>query len=218
MKRSSILVGIVALCGILGILLFVITRRASEPLMYRGKPIEFWVAQLPVTPVPPPGVDLGNVRGFVKAMGQQYGSTNLSDDGSLDAIAAFGTNALPFLLAKLQGLDSVVKTEITKAATKAGVGYLPFRSADLGRLQAVTGLIHLKTLTPETGRTLAALRTNSNPSVASAAAYVLTRRAVLGDSPRLNPNAKAEQVGAANGSQPVGSATNQALPAAGSRR
>lgn len=217
MKCCRILLGIVALCGILGMLLFVTAHRASDPLMYRGNPIEYWVAQLPVTPIPPPGVDLGNVKGFVRAMGQQYGNTNRSDDDGLDAIAAFGTNALPFLLAKLQAVDSIVKSRITKAATDARVGYLPFRNADLGRLQAVTGLIHVRTLTPEAGRALAALRTNSNPSVATAAAHVLTRRAAVDAPSRVNPGAKAE-VGATNVGQPIRSEINDTSSAAGFRQ
>ena len=72
-----------------------------------------------------------------------------------------------------------MEREVTKMATNAGVGYLPFRNADLERLQAVTGLIHLRTLTPEARHLIASLRTNTNPDIASAAAYVLRRRAAL---------------------------------------
>ncbi len=125
-------------------------------------------------------------------MGQQYGGTNLTDRGSIDAIEAFGTNALPYLLARLQGLDSVVEKKITAAATNAGVAYLPFRKAEVERLQAVTGLIHA-TLTPEARQLIMALRTNSNPDIAAAAAYVLKRRAALGDSASANTTQSAEQ-------------------------
>jgi hypothetical protein len=225
MNRLRILLGIVAVAGILGALIFFFTRHAAKPLTYRGRSIEYWFAQLPVTPIPPPGVDLGNVRvhqmnvrGFIKSTGQQYGSTNLLDDAAIDAIAAFGTNAVPFLMARLQGLDSAAEKEITKAATNTGVGYLPFRNADLERLQAVTGLIHVKMMTPEASQSIMSLRTNSNPGIASAAAYVLKRRAALDDSSSADSARSAEPGGPANGSQPIRSATNSTLSAAGSRR
>jgi hypothetical protein len=71
MKRPRMLLGIVALAAILTALFFVLTHHTSKPLTYQGKPIEYWFAQLPVTPVPPPGVDFGNVRVFIKSTGQQ---------------------------------------------------------------------------------------------------------------------------------------------------
>jgi hypothetical protein len=218
MKRSRILVGIVALAVILTALFFVLTRHTPKPLTYQGKPIEYWFARLPVTPVPPPGVDLGNVRGFIESMGQRYGSTNLVDAAGLDAITEFGTNALPLLLARLQGADSVIEKAVTRAATNTGVGYLPFRNADLERLQAVTGLIHVKTLTPQARELITSLRTNPNRDIASAAAYILTRRAALGEPLALILERKAEPAGPADGSQPIRSETNQTPSAAGSRR
>jgi len=224
MNRLRILLGIVAVAGILGALIFFFSRHAAKPLTYRGRSIQYWFAQLPVTPIPPPGVDLGNVRGFmnvrgfIKSTGQQYGSTNLFDDAAIDAIAAFGTNAVPFLMARLQGLDSAAEKEITKAATNTGVGYLPFRNADFERLQAVTGLIHVKMMTPEASQLIMSLRTNSNPGIASAAAYILKRRAALDDSSSADSARNAEPGGPANGSQPIRSETNTTSSAAGSRR
>ena len=94
---------------------------------------------------------------------------------------AFGTNALPFLLAKLEGQDSVGERAVTKAAKMTGVRELPFRDAGWERLQAVTGLIEMKTLTPEVTQLITSLSTNRYTNVASAAAYVLTRRAERGD-------------------------------------
>jgi len=82
MNRARILVVILAIGGIVGALVLFLTRArdAAKPLTYRDRTIEDWFAQMPVTPLPPPGVDLGNVRGFIKSTGQQYGSTNLFDD------------------------------------------------------------------------------------------------------------------------------------------
>jgi predicted neuraminidase len=97
------------------------------------------------------------------------------------------------LLARLQGADSIVEKQITAVATNAGAAYLPFRKAELERLQAVTGLIHA-TLTPEARQLIMALRTNSNPDIAAAAAYVLKRRAALGDSASANTTQSAELI------------------------
>jgi hypothetical protein len=136
----------------------------SKLLTYQGKTIEYWFAQLPLnpmplTPMPPPGVEFSpNSQVFVTSYGQQYGSTNV--DG-IAAIEALGTNALPFLLAKLQGLDSFAKKVVTKAATNTSLGYLPFRKADLERSQAVTGLIYVRILTPEAKQLITSLRTNN---------------------------------------------------------
>ncbi|MHB8520282.1 MAG: hypothetical protein ACYDH9_05940 [Limisphaerales bacterium] len=94
MNHPRILLSIVVLAAILGALILVLTRETAKPLTYQGKSIEYWFKQLPVTPIPPSGVAPGvyqvNVRGFIKATGQQYGSTNVFDDGAIDAIAALG--------------------------------------------------------------------------------------------------------------------------------
>lgn len=171
--------GFLGLAALLVMWFLLQSLRSTKPLVYQGRPIEYWFARLPVTPVPPPGVVLGNVRGFIKSTGQYYGSTNLFEDTSLNAMAAFGTNALPFLLARLQGLDSVLEQQVTKAATNAGVAYLPFRRAELERLQAVTALIHAETLTEDARQRIVALCTNSHPDIAAAAAYILNRRKAL---------------------------------------
>ena len=56
-------------------------------------------------------------------------------------MAAFGTNAVPFLLDRLKGVDSKLELKIAEVATKSGPIPLPFRNADIERLQAVTALI-----------------------------------------------------------------------------
>ena len=187
MKRSWIFSCIVVLVAIFAATYLVLIRSNPKPLTYQGKPIECWFAQLPVTPIPPPEAVFGNIRGFIKSTGQQYGSTDLLADSGIAAIEALGTNALPFLLARLQATDSVSERAVTKVATNAGVSYLPFRNADLERLQAVTGLIRLKTLTPEAQLLITSLQTHANPGIASAAAYILKRRDALDVLPISKP-------------------------------
>jgi hypothetical protein len=182
MKRLPLLTGLVVLIVLL-IGLLAVRYNKPRPLTYSGKPLEYWFAQLPVTPVPPPGIDLGNVQGFVKNMGQTYGGNGPSGGDSITAIGSFGTNAIPFLLRKLQGIDSAIEQTVTRAATNAGVSYLPFRKAELERLQAVTGLIHTTSLPSDAQQTLVALRASTNRDIASAATYILTRRATLDAAP-----------------------------------
>src|SRR5262245_51882530 len=98
MKRLPVLAGLLVLFALIGLLF--VGYKKPRPLIYLGKPLEYWFAQLPVTPVPPPGIDLGNVQGFVKNMGQTYGGNGPSGGDSITAISSFGTNAIPFLLRK----------------------------------------------------------------------------------------------------------------------
>jgi len=116
MKRLPLLTGLLVLIVLL-IGLLAVRYKKPRPLTFSGKPLEYWFAQLPVTPVPPPGIDLGNVQGFVKNMGQTYGGNNSSGGNSIAAISSFGTNAIPFLLRKLQGIDSAIEQTVTRAAT-----------------------------------------------------------------------------------------------------
>jgi len=219
MKRPRVLVSLLAVVGISTAALFLtLMRQKPGPSKYLGKPIGYWFEQLPATPVPPPGVDLGNVQGFVKSMGQTYGGKDSSGGRSIEAITAFGSNAVPFLLRKLQGLDSAVEKAVTKAATNAGVAYLPYRQAELERLQAVTGLIHLKSLPPEAEHLLGGLRANTNRDIAWAASYVLTRRAALGAAPHLASEKSPQPRAPANEIPPIPLQTTGAAPAAGSSR
>src|SRR5690348_8696941 len=114
MKRVLIVFAVIAVVGV-GLTL-VLTRPKTEPLSYQGKSIEHWFAQLPVAVIPPPGSQFGNSRAVIKSYGQHYGGTNGSDPASVGATEAFGTNALEFLLAKLQEHDSAAERALTKAA------------------------------------------------------------------------------------------------------
>jgi len=107
--------------------------------------------------------------------GQEYGSTGFGDLRATEVMEFFGTNAIPFLLRKLEGRDSAIEKGVTAAASKAGINSLPFRNAELERSQAVTGLICLKTLPQDALHLIATLSTNSEPEIAGAASYVLKR-------------------------------------------
>ena len=181
MKRSLISVGIV----LISVVTFKLAweSRAPTRAAYQGRGIEEWFKELPLTVIPPPGTWFGDERARFKSYGQSYGSASPTSTSAAQALAAMGTNALPYLLEKLQGRDSGTERVLTRAARETGVRKLPFRDAELERLQAVSGLIELKTLTPEAWRVITGLTNSAQTNVAVAARYILTRRAERGDVP-----------------------------------
>ena len=144
----------------------------SKELRYQGQPIGYWFAQLPVTVVSSRTVariDSGTI------LGQVYGSTNVTS-GSFAAFDRFGTNAVPFLLEKLQGSDSVIEQKATWIVWRYTSKPLPVRNAIAERGQSVTALIHLKELSTNAVQALDRLSTNAEPDVARAAKYILNTR------------------------------------------
>lgn len=154
-----------------GILLLHFQYKKSQELKYEGRSIDYWFAQLPATVV--------SSQSIVKAqsitvLGKQYGSTdNVSK--SFEALDSFGTNAIGYLIEKLVEKDSIFEQKATEFALKLGVNSFPARNAMIERGQAVTGLIYLKELPPETVQTLINLSKSSRPEVAVAAKYIIQK-------------------------------------------
>ena len=61
-----------------------------------------------------------------------------------EAFQFFGSDAIPFLIEKLQHKDSALEVQATKLADKASLRPLPFRQAEIETNQAVTALVNLK--------------------------------------------------------------------------
>ena len=143
----------------------------NQELRYEGRSIDYWFSQLPVTMVSSQRI----IK--VESMtvnGKQYGSKG----GASKPFAAFnhfGTNAINYLMGKLVEKDSPIERKATKVALKLGVRSLPFRHSRMERGQALTGLLYLKELPPETKQTLTNLSGSSRPEVAEAAKYILRR-------------------------------------------
>ena len=114
----------------------------------------------------------------MSVMGQAYGPTNIANVGGVEAFDAMGTNAVGYLLSKLEGTDSLPEKALTSAATKVHMKSLPFRNAEIERMQAVTALTDIELLPPDAQARLKQLSTNTElKDVAAAAAYILKCRA-----------------------------------------
>jgi hypothetical protein len=154
-----------------GALLLHFQYKKSQELRFEGHSIDYWFAQLPATIVVSP-------QSIVKAqsitmLGKQYGSPdNVSK--SFAALDSFGANAIDYLIEKLVERDSTFEQKATEFALKLGVKSFPARNAMIERGQAVTGLIYLKELPPETVQTLINLSRSSRPEVAEAAKYIIS--------------------------------------------
>lgn len=157
------------------------------PLTYLEQPADYWFAKVPMTIIPAEGLSNPGAVGFSTYLGQRYGNTNPNEADGIKAFKAMGTNALPYLIGKLRGTDTILERALTKAATKASVSSVPFRDAELERLQAVTALIALEHIPTEAHRTLVELSAGDQTNeIARAASFILKRRATLNgeDGPR----------------------------------
>ena len=153
-----------------GALLLHFQYKKSQELRFEGRSIDYWFAQLPATIVSPQSIVKAQ---SITVLGKQYGSTgNVSK--SFAALDSFGTNAIGYLIEKLIEKDSTFEQKATEFALKLGVKSFPARNAAIERGQAVTGLIYLKELPPETVQTLINLSRSSRPEVAEAAKYIIS--------------------------------------------
>jgi HEAT repeat protein len=144
----------------------------QQELVYQGRSIDYWFAQLPITWVGPKGMLL--TGGSIIAFGQQYGN---QQDASLPfaAFDSFGNDAIPYLMSKLTSRDSTLELTARNAALKAKLRSFPTRMARIESFQAVTGLIYLKELPTDIIKTLTDLSKDTNSEVADAAGYVLSK-------------------------------------------
>jgi len=158
-----------------GVAVLLLRHRGSKELKYQSHPIEHWFAQLPATVVSTRSVSRAE---STTVLGQQYGNTG-GVSQCFVALDSFGTNAIPYYLWKLQNSDSFLEQKAVRLAVQSGVRTVPFRNAVIERGQAVTALIHVKELAPDTLQTLSHLSTNAQPDIAVAAKYVLAQREAL---------------------------------------
>ena len=154
-----------------GALLLHFQYKKRQELRYEGRSIDYWFAQLPATIV--------SSQYIVKAqsitvLGKQYGNTN-NVSKSFAALDSFGSNAIGYLMEKLVEKDSTFEQKATEFALKLGAKSFPARNAWVERGQAVTGLIYLEELPPETIQALTKLSRSSRPEVAEVAKYIIQR-------------------------------------------
>jgi len=146
-------------------------RESNQKLTFQDLSIDHWFTQLPLT-----FVQTNNLVFFSQAMSiatqrQTYGTTNKDNLSQVyAAFDSFGTNAIPYLLRKLQQDDSVARKQLARLAMKLGVRCIPFRAASAERAQAVTGLIRIKEQLPSsTLQVLSNLSVNSKAEIGCAA-------------------------------------------------
>jgi hypothetical protein len=139
----------------------------SEP-GYRNKPLSYWFNQL--------GLTCGGTNGAPLVMptcslpGRNYGNYLETDESVRAAFRGMGTNALPYLLRKLQETESVLHRPIQSTAIKLGFARLPLPSIDVQRRQAITGLVYLRPLPDWARSQLQNIKTTArNPKVKQAA-------------------------------------------------
>ena len=166
-QRTALILLVVGVGAILVICLY----PGKQELIYQGRSIDYWFAELPVTLVLPEFVATG---ASLTVLGQQYGN---EEDTSMSfaALDAFGIDAIPYLMKKLTGKDSAIEQAARNAARRVKIKSFPTRMAAIERGQAATGLIYMKELPPETVRTLTNLSRTSNSGVADAAKYILSK-------------------------------------------
>lgn len=165
------LIGLLLFCG-----KFIPARRP----VFEGKPLEYWLNQLP-------GTRQFRESRFTNVSltynltyyGKVYGPTNpvskleQIDEKAVQAIRTIGTNGLPKLLATLRKQDPSLQKKAARLAARWGWGrYLPDMS-DPGRWQAITAFRLLGSAANSAQPQLLVLSTNHDPSVSSAAAMVL---------------------------------------------
>jgi len=171
-NRSPRIFVLIVVFGIAGVIILWRGYQSRNEFKYQGRPFPAWFTQLPLTLVSSQQVMHTE---SITGMGQQYGGTG-NVARVFAALDSFGTNAIPYLLQKLQEEDSTIEEQATRLAVNSGVRSIPFRLAKFERSQAVSGLIRLRDLPRDTIEALARMSISARPDVAEAASYILRAR------------------------------------------
>jgi hypothetical protein len=152
---------------------------------YQGKSLAYWVNELPLTgPMFPanrptfPAKPFRQVEShFVAALmmndrgtnfdGTTYGSIAETPNASLKAVLALGTNAIPFLLRRLEQPNRrswIFQRWIQIVASRIGIKRRLFHVDGFEKEQAITGLLALSPLSADAVRQIEYLSTNGSDS------------------------------------------------------
>jgi hypothetical protein len=164
-------VALILLVVAIGSVLFLCLTPRRQELKYQGRSIDYWFTQLPPTIV---SSEVSMTAKSFTVLGQEYGNT-VDSSMSLEAFDSFGIDAIPYLVTKFLGEDSVIEQSARDLARKAQIKSFPTRMAKIESCQAVTGLIHLKQLPAETVQMLTDLSKDPNLPHAPPAKYILER-------------------------------------------
>ena len=148
----GLLLSVALLMGSL-IVLFRPSTTSSDHPIYQGKPLDYWFSQLPLASVSwVGGSNRISILPHGAARGRTYGSTRESPEAALRAIQEISTNALPFVLAKLQRRLSPLERWIQTVCSRCGMKRPIFADPLVllaERKQAVTALLCLTPLPEE---------------------------------------------------------------------
>jgi len=175
MVRRTKIILLGAAIGVATLALLVLTTNRGEP-SYQGKPLSYWVRQLPYTIVqtnwsgPNYSERADTIWVSAGAQPQRWDSSG----DSLPAVAAMGADALPFLIRRLRQSDTPSKLMINKYSSKIGIKRQPFDSAVAIRAQAVTALVELVPLSAYARQQLRSLTNDADPGVAASAKFILS--------------------------------------------
>jgi hypothetical protein len=178
-KRIGLSAGI-----FLAALVFYLCIHLKQPA-YGGYPLEYWFNKLSPTIVSAGSIMTADQMSMG---GRTYGSQRESQNTSRSAIQNISTNGLPFLMQKLAKHEAPLANLVQLWLSKCGVRRSLFPSAEIERGQAVTALLALSPLSPETISKLRILSKESGTSVGQSAAYLLRASTNTSFKPATAPN------------------------------
>lgn len=168
---------IVAPLVVIGIVVAVMLTHPREP-RYHGKPLSYWIDQLPTT--------MASYNGMAVSVDVGIFATNsawilanapvnpASSQEATNAVNELGEKCLPYLMSRLKAQDPAWKTISSAWAMKMGVAKLPWRQNNiLTAGQAVTALDMLGNRAQGVVPELVKLANNKNPYIRAQAAHVL---------------------------------------------
>jgi len=155
----------------------VILMPSREP-RYHGRPLSYWVDQLPITIMSPNGVAVTSDASINSAMPVQVLAPQVPGMGqeATNAIQELGERCLPYLVLRLRARDPVWKTRCSLWAMMLGVKNLPWKPKNiLTAGQAVTALDMLGGRAQSAVPKLRKLARDKDPFIRDQANHVLAK-------------------------------------------
>jgi hypothetical protein len=150
----------------------IVPAESNSGITCKGKPLEYWFSQTPITMV--------NTNGFssqivcINMGGQTYGCYLEKPGDVKTAFGAMGTNCLPFLVKKLSGQETQASMFFLHWQRMLALKKQTPVDKDIERGQAVTALKYLDPLPRETYEQIRALSKSPNSGAAASAKEVLS--------------------------------------------
>ena len=159
-----------------GALVVVYCLCPKEPT-HDGKRLSYWFHEMPLVvayglPLPHEAAIMRQYNRF--DIGKHYGAHHETPAAVFRAVRTLGTNAFPYIFAKLARREFPLQKAIEHWAGKCGIRHSPFEDRLAERAQATMALLCLSPLPPYALNQLHRLTKNKDDQIAAAAKYVLT--------------------------------------------